>query len=134
MGDHDAASDYQNDRTVFTQKLASLGSLLNDLASVPANVSEILRVVRKILRHQEVSMAAIDDLRSAVADLQAEDSLIISGLDDLAAKVASGGTVTEADIQAVKDNVAQEVNRLQTALATDDPGMTPPAPTPPAGP
>ena len=126
MGEHESAS--------VTQKLTSLGGLLNDLANVPANVSEILRVVRKLLRIQEVQVAAIDDLRSAVSDLQAEDSLIISGLDDLAAKVASGGTVSEADIQAVKDNVSAEVSRLQSALATDDPSVTPPAPTPPAGP
>ena len=125
MGEH------EEDRPVLTQKLTSLGSLFNDLANVPSYVSEILRVVRRILRNQEVEVAAIDDLRQAVADLQAEDSLIISGLDDLAAKVASGGTVTEADIQAVKDNVTAEVNRLQTALSTDDPSVTPPAPAGP---
>lgn len=119
MGDHE-------------QRLSSLGGLLSDLASVPGNVSEILRGVRLLVNLQEVNMAAIDDLRQAVADLQAEDGLIISGLDDLASKVASGGTVTEADIQAVKDNVAAEVSRLQTALSTDDPGVvpTPPAPAP----
>jgi len=111
--------------------LPFIGGLLTDLASVPANVSEILRGIRKILHNQEVQVADIDDLRQAVADLQAEDGLIIAGLDDLAAKVNSGGTVTSADIQAVKDNVRAEVNRLQTALTTDDPGITP---APPAGP
>lgn len=116
-------------------RLAAVGNILSDFASVPANISEILRGIRKILRNQEAQVAAIDDLRQAVADLQAEDSLIISGLDDLAQKVASGGTVTEADIQAVKDNVAAEVTRLQAALSTDDPSVVnppaPPAPTTP---
>lgn len=116
-------------------RLATVGSILSDFANVPANISEILRGIRKILQNQEAQVAAIDDLRQAVADLQAEDSLIISGLDDLAQKVASGGTVTEADIQAVKDNVAAEVTRLQTALSADDPSVVnppaPPAPTTP---
>lgn len=108
----------------------TVGGLLSDLANIPACISEILRVVHKILQNQESEVAAIDDLRSAVADLQAEDGLIIQGLDDLAAKVAAGGTVTEADIQAVKDNVAAEVTRLQQALSTDDPSVVPPAPAP----
>lgn len=128
MGEHE--SGFVADIASMAQKLTTLGGLLNDLANVPNNVSEILRVVKKSLLIQEAQVAAIDDLKSAVADLQAEDGLIISGLDDLASKVASGGTVTEADIQAVKDTVSAEVSRLQSALSTDDPSVVPPAPTP----
>lgn len=130
MGEHENSDEEHP----VTQKLNVLGGLLSDLANVPTHVSEILRVVKKLLLIQEAQVAAIDDLRSAVADLQAEDGLIVAGLDDLAAKVASGGTVTEADIQAVKDTVSAEVSRLQSALATDDPNMTPPAPAPAPGP
>jgi uncharacterized phage infection (PIP) family protein YhgE len=131
MGEHESNQDTSGQQ--LTQRLSSLGGLLSDLASVPGNVSEILRVVRKLLHIQEAQVAAIDDLNQAVADLQSEDSLIIQGLDDLAAKVASGGTVTEADINAVKDNVAAEVAKLQTALQTDDPSVVPTPPAP-AGP
>jgi hypothetical protein len=112
---------------------SSTRGTFSNFANVPANVSEILRVVRKILLIQEAQVKAIDDLNQAVTDLQSEDGLVISGLNDLASKIASGGTVTEADINAVKDNVVAEVSKLQAALQTDDPSVTPQPPAP-AGP
>ena len=128
MGDHES--------TPITQKLTSLGGLLNDLANVPTNVSEILRGVRKLLRNQEVSMALADDQRQAIEDLKAEDGIIIAALDDLANKASSAGSVSDAEVQAAVDSIRSEIDRVHSAVMTDDPDVVPapPAPTPPAGP
>jgi ACT domain-containing protein len=109
----------------------SLGSLLNDLANVPANVSEILRGVRKVLRNQEIQMALADDQRAAIDDLKAEDGAIIAALKDLAAKAAQTGSVSDTDVQASIDAIRAEIDRVHAEVTADDPGVVP-APTPPA--
>ncbi len=110
-----------------------VGSILTDLANVPANISEILRGVRKILQKQEMQMALADDQRAALDDLKAEDGVIIAALDDLATKASNAGSVSDADVQAAIANVRTEIDRIHAAVVQDDPGAVPPAPTP-AGP
>jgi hypothetical protein len=107
--------------------------LLNDLANVPTNVSEILRGVRKVLRNQEIQMALADDQRAALDDLKAEDGVIVAALDDLAAKASQTGSVSDADVQAAIDGIRGEIDRVHAAVVKDDPGAVP-APPAPAGP
>jgi hypothetical protein len=97
-----------------------------DLAQLPANVSEILRGVRKILRNQETQMSLADDQRAAIEDLKAEDGVIIAALDDLAAKASSAGSVSDAEVQASIDSIRSEIDRIHTAVVTDDPDVTTP--------
>jgi TolA-binding protein len=112
----------------------SIGSTLNELATLPSKISEILRGVRLILQRQETQMALADDQRAALDDLKSEDGVIISALDDLAAKASRTGSVSDADVQSAIDGIRSEIDRVHAAVATDDPGAlpTPPAPTPPA--
>lgn len=79
-------------------------------------------------------MALADDQRAAIDDLKAEDGLIILALDDLAAKAAQTGSVSDTDVQSAIDGVKAEIDRIHAAVTKDDPGAIPaPAPAP-AGP
>lgn len=111
----------------------SISGILNDLANVPANISELLRDVKKILRNQEKQMALADDQVAALNDLKAEDGVIIGALDDLATKASQAGSVSDADVQASIDTVRAEIDRIHAAVTQDDPGVLP-TPAPPAGP
>jgi hypothetical protein len=120
-----------DDEATRPEAFSTIGGILNDLASVPANISEVLRGVRKILRNQEIQMALADDQRAAIDDLKSEDGVIIAALDDLAAKASSAGSVSDADVQAAIDGIRSEIDRVHAAVTKDDPGAVP---TPPAGP
>ena len=74
-------------------------------------------------------MALSDDVRSAVEDLKSENGVIISALDDLAAKASQQGSVSDADVQAAVADIRTEIDRVHAAVVADDPGsVTPPAP------
>lgn len=76
-------------------------------------------------------MALADDQRAALDDLKAEDGVIISALDDLAAKASQTGSVSDADVQASIAGVRAEIDRIHAAVTKDDPGVLPPAPATP---
>lgn len=79
---------------------------------------------------QATTLAA--QLAQDVSDLQAEDGIVISALNSLAAKAAAAGSVSDADVQAAVSAVRTEINNLTTAVATDNPApATPPAPAGP---
>jgi hypothetical protein len=123
---------------VEEQRSISLGSTLTELASLPAKISEILRVVQLVLRRQETQMALADDQRAALDDLKAEDGVVISALNDLLSKANASptGTVSDADVQASIDGIRAEIDRVHAAVTADDPSVipAPPAPPAPAGP
>lgn len=72
-------------------------------------------------------MAVLDDLQAAVAALQAEDGVVVAGLNDLKAKL-DAGTLQASDIQAVTDSITGEVANLSAAV--DAVGETPAPPAP----
>lgn len=78
-------------------------------------------------------MALVDDLKTAVAALQAEDGIVIAALNDLLAKSKTNGSVSDVDVQAAVDAVKAEVGKLGATVTADDPGVNP-APPAPAGP
>lgn len=75
-------------------------------------------------------MALADDQIAAINDLKSEDGVIIAALDDLAAKAAQTGSVSDADVQASIASVRSEIDRIHAAVTKDDPGVLPT----PAGP
>lgn len=72
-------------------------------------------------------MGLSDDLKQSVADLVAEDGAVITALNDLAAKAAANGSVSDADVQAAADVVKSEVSKLSAAVAADDSAPAAPA-------
>jgi hypothetical protein len=118
---------------VEEQRSISLGSTLTELASLPAKISEILRVVQLVLRRQETQMALADDQRAALDDLKAEDGLVIGALKDLLARAQATGSVSDADVQSAIDGIRAEINRVHAEITADDPSVIP-APPAPAGP
>lgn len=90
-----------------------------------------------LLRTERKIMTALDDLKAAVATEDSEiatlATTVSTGLADLQSKIASGGAITEADIEAVAATVTSHVTSLQgigSQVAAADPGVPAPAPSP----
>jgi hypothetical protein len=78
---------------------------------------------------KEVFMAAIDDLNTAVAALQAEDVLVLAGLASLQAQVTTLNTTianspnVDPAIETAAQAVQAEVTKFQAALAPAAPAV-----------
>lgn len=97
----------------------------------PPWAQSLAQGLAEIRNRQETEMALTEDLAAAIADLQAENGVVISALDDLLAKANARGSVSDTDVQAAVDAVKAEVARIGQAVQTDDPGVIPPAPAGP---
>lgn len=95
-----------------------------------------------IVERLEDGMAGIDDLRGAVTDLSAKVSgesaelgQVVTGLQNataqiaaLQAQLAGGSTVTEADLEALTQSIAQVAQGAADATSAAVAGTQPPAP------
>lgn len=82
---------------------------------------ELLDVVMLINRKQSYIMADIAALQAAADQISTDVGEAIVALDDLAAKVAAGETVSQADIDAITAKLTEASTNLDDAVATDDP-------------
>lgn len=101
-------------------------------------------MIRKVLRQQEEMMTQANALTQEVADaltalqtkvdaLKAEDSIVVTEIQALAAKAQSQGSVSDADVQAAVDAIHAKVADIQTEIDTVTAAATaaqPPAPNP----
>lgn len=86
---------------------------------------------REFAKIRRMIMALSDDLKTQVADLQAEDGTVLAALNDLLSKSKSAGSVSDGDVQAAVDAVKAEIGKLDAGVVADDPSAEPtPAPTP----
>lgn len=76
--------------------------------------------------------AAAANISSTVDSTATDVAAAVVALNDLAAKVAAGGSVSQADIDAVtatltsaSDNLSTARDSLDAAVAVDDPPVTP---------
>lgn len=80
-------------------------------------------------------MASLDALKAASDQITADVASAISELNDLSQRVASGGDVSQADIDAVTASLASAHDQLTQAVAADAPASADtPAPADPAAP
>lgn len=106
-----------------------LSELLDKVTSLfsRANTQLVTTVTQLLSQQGDNFMAVLDDLQAAVAALQAEDGVVVAGLNDLKAKL-DAGTLQASDIQAVTDSITGEVANLSAAV--DAVGETPAPPAP----
>ena len=82
---------------------------------------EIFEELRKIHQTQGEDMAAIDDLNTAVTNLQTEQVAVATAVTDLVAAVAASSAANDPAIEAAVSNI----NAVTASLTTDaasDPG------------
>lgn len=70
-------------------------------------------------------MADLTALTAAINALADEEVGVIAALDDLKAKVDAGGTISQLDLDALRDKVTGVTSGLQDAVTRDDPPVTP---------
>jgi len=71
-------------------------------------------------------MADLTALTAAVDDLVTEEGAVIVALDDLKAKLDAGGTISQTDLDALRDKITTVGTDLQAAVDRDDPAVPPP--------
>src|SRR6478735_5496706 len=87
----------------------------------PAWATQLIGMVRQILRNQETQMAAIDDLTTSVQGIVAEVTTVATTLDMLAAEVAAGNPVSEQQLSDLNTQLVASLATLQAAVAKDGP-------------
>lgn len=100
--------------------------------STPVWALHLQRMVQQVLNKLGVEMATLADVQNTVAEVAAEDGVIIASLDKLRAIIDGGGTVTGADLDKINTDIQAELTKLQEAVNRDDPAPAPaPAPVDP---
>src|SRR5882757_7194414 len=74
-----------------------------------------------IIRRERMVMADLTALNAAVDSLVSEEASVVAALDDLKAKLDAGGTISQADLDALTAKVQQVGSDLQSAVDRDDP-------------
>ena len=70
-------------------------------------------------------MADLTALTAAIDSLVSTDASVVTALDDLKAKIDAGGTVSQTDIDALRDKVTSAVVDMNSAIDRDDPPVVP---------
>jgi hypothetical protein len=65
-------------------------------------------------------------LNAAVESLVAVDTGVVAALDDLKGKLDDGNSITQADLDLLRDKVTGAVGDIQAAVDRDDPATPPP--------
>jgi len=81
---------------------------------------------QRIERKLDQVMADLTALTAAVDDLVTEEGAVIVALDDLKAKLDAGGTISQTDLDALRDKITTVGTDLQAAVDRDDPAVPPP--------
>lgn len=92
-----------------------------------ARDDKVITLLNRIDRKENKEMADITVLEADVTALVSSVNAAKAALDDLAQKVADGGSVTQADIDAIDAQLTSAKSTLDTAVSTDDPAPAPPA-------
>lgn len=77
-------------------------------------------------------MTALSDLQDAATGISSGVDTAVAAINDLAAKVAAGGTVSDADLTAITGTLTSATTTLSNAVAAATAPVTPPVDTPPA--
>lgn len=99
-------------------------------ADAPACAVELGAIGIVIIANQEAIMAALDDLKSAVADLSAQMTANNAAIDGLLGKVTAPGA-SDADIEAAVTDIRKLIDANKTELAKVAPPAPPAAPAAP---
>jgi len=91
------------------------GSSNHDVARRLSNIERIL----------ELMALDLTALTAAVDALVTEEGVVIAALDDLKAKLDAGGTISQTDLDALRDKVTTVGTDLQAAVDRDDPAPPP---------
>ena len=88
------------------------------------------RKLNRILANQEIIMSALDDLKSALADLSTQLAANNAEIDTLLTKITATGT-SDADVEAavasIRDLTAANKAEVDKAVAATTPPTSPPA-------
>ena len=79
------------------------------------------RLLNEILGKVNTIMADLTQLQAAAQQISTDVAAAVAALNDLAAKLADGGTVSQADIDAVTAQLTSASSDLDAAVAADDP-------------